>query len=152
MISWPLNDSQHAWGREFIFQRAGAVLQPDCHMLFWYSKDDPRPTWILAFHDWLGSTCQVTFANDKVRFFPRALFKAGFQYAFRVQRRKMLYATANSLNKPARKIQDWLGFKELYRGSGLHTDGGDIILLGMTPEQCTWLQKETHEERPASGT
>lgn len=152
MIGWPINEKQHAWGREFIFERTGTLLQPDCHMLFWYTAGDPRPTWVVAFYDWMGKTCQGAIANDRTRMFPRPFIRAIFEYAFLVLKRKMLYAGVNSTNVASVKMQQRLGFTELYRGEGLQTDGGDIILFGMKPEECRWLERKHRvlpEARPA---
>lgn len=150
MISWPRNEVQQRWAIEFIQKRAGTVVPLDSHFLFWLV--DGVPVWVVAFYGWSGKTVQGAFASNKTRMFPRELIRALFFYAFRVQKVEMLFAGVNSTNPVSEKIQRWLGFTELYRGKGLQSDGGDMILFGMRPTECRWLPDEDKNVIPEAET
>jgi hypothetical protein len=34
-----------------------------------------------------------------------------------------------------------LGFRELYRLPGMHDDGADLVLLGMTKSECRYINQ-----------
>jgi hypothetical protein len=58
----------------------------------------------------------------------------------------------NSFNKKAMKIDLWLGFEEILRVYGAHDEGGDIVLLQMTPAKCRWLKEKDYGKARAAGS
>ena len=70
-----------------------------------------------------------------------------FNFAFGTEEgqaaREMIIGVVNSKNVAALKYDLHLGFKELFRIPKMHDDDGDVVILGMTRDECKYLdQKE----------
>lgn len=139
MIAYPETEGGRKVGRLFFYEFGGLVVSPDSHMLFWVTDGEIK--WGVALHDWVGKTVQSSFVSRKKSPFPRALARVVSSYVYEVKELKMLYAVADSGNEAAIRLQRWIGFKELYRGEGLH-EGGDLILSGMSKDDCRWLGRK----------
>ena len=117
-------------------------------MLFWLVSG--APAWVVAFDDWLGKTCQLHVATNRPRIVPRSFARSVFHYAFRVQKREMLFAMVNSQNLPALRLDRWLGFRDLITIPKMHDSGGDIVVLQMPLAECRWLG-ENNEQKHTAG-
>lgn len=143
MLSWPKNDEQVIWARQFLVSRGAAYVSPSAHFIFW--SVDGYPTWVVAFDDWVGKTCQMHVANSKCRIVPRELARAVFRYAFWSLGREMVFAMVNGRNKAALRLDRWLGFTDLIIIPGMHDDGGDLVVLKMPKSDCRWLETKLEQ-------
>lgn len=120
--------------------KGGIVLSEYAQFIVWEREGTPK--WIVAYDDWLGTTCQLHMTSETGYLAPAKLIKAVFHHAFVVLKRTHVLGVVNSLNTRAMRFDQWLGFKEVYRIPGAHLGGGDIVLFQMTPAECRWLAKE----------
>ena len=134
-----LPKDQYEWHTLASFlQRAGVQPSPDLRVIGWVSEN--RLAIVVGLNGFLGSLAQIhmAYAPDW-HFTPRALLGEVFRYAFTQEKREMLIGVVNSKNTKALRMDLHLGFKELYRLPGMHDDGGDLVLLGMTKDNCRYL-------------
>lgn len=131
MIAGPQNQGEFEWCRTFLQDRGHMGVSPAAHILTWLSGE--KPTWVVAFDDWMGATCMVYMASS-VTFAPRALRWGVFNYAFNVIKRKRIFALVNSANTKALRLDLFLGFKEIHRAVECAEDGADIVFLEMIAE------------------
>jgi hypothetical protein len=77
-----------------------------------------------------------------------ALISAFFDYAFNQCKLKRVTAMCPSTNTKALAFDKGVGFVEEHRiVNGV--PGGDMVILGMLPETCKWLNKmETRDATP----
>lgn len=140
MLLYPRNSAEKQHGRDFLAAR-GVFVSQDAHLLYWVL--DGKTTWVVGFDGWVGDTCQLHVASSGTRLVPRLFVRCVFQYAFGVLRRKAIFGIVNSHNKPAMRLDKWLGFQESIRYCGVGGEDGDLVVMTMYPAQCRWL-KEPH--------
>lgn len=137
MIRGPTSQEEDAWCREFLAERGNIGLSDSAHFLLMVGEG--KPSWVVAFDDWVGKTCHLYVAADGQAPVPRTLAWATFNYAFNRIGRLRVFAVCNSHNERVIRLVKWLGMVEVYRGYACHEDGGDIVFLDMTRER--WLRK-----------
>lgn len=140
MLAWPRSQQESEWCRNFLAFRGGPIVEEGAHFLIWTRNS--APIWVVSFYLWSGKTAHFAGASTKANFFPRSFSRAIFTYAFRVKRLEFLFSGGNSLNPASLRMQQYLGFRQLWAGPGLHSNGGDMILTGMARADCKWLSKE----------
>lgn len=138
MIGWPENEAEHKWFRNFLVRKGAAVITPEAHIICWHVKG--IPTWVVAYDEFCGATCQMHWASENARYLPRELIHFAFRYSFNVLKLRRVFGLINSTNTSALRITLWLGFKEVYRAEDCHHDGGDIVFLEMRADNCTWTR------------
>lgn len=148
MITVPVSHEQVQWCLAFLETRGGVWVSEHAQFLVW--EREGMPKWVIAFDDWIGSTCQLYMASAGGCYPPLKMIKTVFQHAFEVLRRTHVFGIVNSRNERAMRIDLWMGFKEILRVPGAHTDGGDIVVLQMTPADCRWIRKEARNGLKAS--
>lgn len=139
MIVVPANPNE--WGEmaRFLHLHAGVHPSADLRLMGWMS-DDAGLAIVVGFNGWIGRVCQVHLAfAPGWTYPPRKMLREVFRYAFRTSKREMLIGIVNSKNEKAMRMDLHLGFTELTRLPGMHDDGGDLVVLGMTREQCRYL-------------
>lgn len=141
MIVVPTTEAERKWCRDFLWVRGTIELTPATDWLIW--ERGGMPQWVIAFDEWIGTTCQVHMVSRGKVVLPRRLIYATFQHGFRVLQRTHLFGLVNSRNEAAMRLDKWLGFREVYRVPGAHDEGGDIVVFEMTPADCRWL-KDNH--------
>ena len=102
----------------------------------------------VAFNGFMGNCCQIHVAMAPgYSFSPREMLQASFRYAFEQLKRERLIGIVNSNNEKAMAFDSHLGFEEIARIPGAHDEGGDVVVLSMTKDQCKYL-KEEDDEKP----
>lgn len=126
---------------EFLFHYAGVQRSADQIFIGWVSEG--QLVIVVAFNGFVGSVAQIHFAfAPGWHFSPRQMLVEVFRYAFVTAKREMLLGLVNSKNAKALRMDTHLGFKELYRLPGMHDEGGDMVLLGMTKAECRYLEPQ----------
>lgn len=138
MIAVPSTVAELQWCHQFFAQHDMSVTA-DAHWLIWSTQGMPQ--WVIAYDDWMGTTCQLYMASLHTSPPPRSLIKAVFQHGFCLLKRTHIFAFVNSNNTSAMRVDLWLGFREVYRAAGAHEGGGDLVVFEMTPADCRWLEK-----------
>ena len=139
--------TQREWSTlaDFLQEHAGVALSMDLRMMGWVTDSELKI--VVGFSGFIGKVCQMHLAMiPGFHFSPKAMLKAAFHYAFKDAKVEMVIGLVNSKNKEAMVYDKNLGFTELYRLPKLHDDGGDIVVLGMTKEQCRYLGPELINE------
>lgn len=137
MIVVPSGERELAWCQQF-YQKRSMIVTADAHWLVWSTLGTPQ--WVIAFDAWMGSTCQLSMASRHPSPPARALIKATFRHGFGVLKRTHMFGFVNSTNISAMKLDQWLGFREIYRVPKAHENSGDIVVFDMTPAECRWLK------------
>lgn len=120
------------WYQGFMQGRGKIRVSDSAHFLSWLREG--TPTWVVAFDNWMGYTCQLSMAATQC-YVPKAFRRAVFNYAFNVLKRKRVYALVEAGNEAALRLDKWLGFREFHRAPGCTLDGKDIIMLELTAEE-----------------
>ena len=142
MIVYPQQPAHEAAMMEFL--RTFAHVQPskDMKVMGWLG-DGGHLVMVVGFNAFIGATCQIHVAMvPDFHFTPKAMLEAVFRHAFDDFNRAKLIGIVNSKNTDAMKYDLHLGFKEEFRMPGLHDDGGDIVILGMTRAECKYLKNK----------
>jgi L-amino acid N-acyltransferase YncA len=138
MIVAPADSHEWSVMANFLHDHAHVQFSPDLKMIGWMSAGELQM--VVGFNLWLGSTCQGHVAClPHFRFCPRSMIEAAFRYVFDTAKREMVIVVVNSKNHRAMKMDQQLGFREFSRLPEMHEDGGDLVLMGMTREQCRFL-------------
>lgn len=138
MIGVPRNAEQAEVCASLLELRNGSRPSPSARYLVWLC--DNRPEWVVAFDNWLGTSCFVVQANTHTRFIPRTLIKATFEYAFGPLKRTLLFSAVDENNDIALRINKFVGFTEVTRFPSIMPDGGALILMSLRRDQCRWLE------------
>lgn len=148
MIVTPTSDQQWDVMARFLCQYAKVSPSADLHMMGWVSDD--QLSIVIGFNNWLGKTCQAHVANlPGFRFAPRSLMIEAYRYVFGPAGRELLLAMVSTKNTRAWKMDHQLGFRELYRIKGMHEDGGDLVMLGITKNQFRFAELERRMKEAA---
>lgn len=140
MIVTPVNNEQWQAMTGFLRHYAHVMPTPDTECVGWVSDDTKKLVCVVGMQGFIGKVCQIHVAYAPGwHFTPRALSSAVFRHAFITKGREMLLGVVNSKNERAMKLDLHLGFKELHRLHGMHDDGGDLVLLGMTRNDCRYI-------------
>ena len=141
MISTPVSPQELATCQAFMFAHAGVAPSTDARYLVWLQ--DGAPAAMVCFNGFVGRVCQMHVAlAPGYHFSPREMLAACFGFAFNACEREMVLGVVNSRNEAAMRYDRRLGFRELYRLPGMHEEGGALVLLGMTKEECPWLERK----------
>lgn len=141
MIITPKNQKEWSVAAAFLGQYAHVAPSADMKIMGWV--EDNRLKMAVGFNGFLGAVCQIHVAMAPgYHFTPKEMLRETFDYAFNQLMRAKLIGIVNSKNEKALKYDLHLGFVEEHRMQGMHDDGGDIIILGMTRPQCKYLQKD----------
>jgi hypothetical protein len=145
VIIYPTNAQQARILADFMQEHIGLAPSNDSYLLAWAEAEEGRPTklqLVVALNSKTGSTMQIHVAMAPgFHFTPKIMLERVFEHAFNDFKIKKLIGIVNSLNEKALRYDFHLGFVEEFRMPGLHDDGGDIVILTMTPEQCRYLKK-----------
>lgn len=149
MVIFPSNKEQHALLAGHLLALAGVQPCADMKSLAWCEEDENGSAvlrLIVGFTAFIGKTCQIHVAMaEGFHFTPKAMLEVVFDTAFNKLGIEKLLGVVNSKNEKAMNYDFRLGFVEEYRMPGLHDDGGDIVLLSMTREQCRYLKQDQIE-------
>ena len=122
------------------FLRTYALVTPtqDMQCVGWVSEG--KLVIVVGLQGFLGKVCQIHLAfAPGWHYSPRSMLREVFRHAFITAGREMLVGIVNSKNEKALRMDAHLGFRELYRLPGMHDDGGDLVLIGMTKDNCRYL-------------
>jgi L-amino acid N-acyltransferase YncA len=148
MIVSPSTPQQWQALAAILHERAGVHPSADLRMLGWVSDNELKM--VVGFNAFIGKTCQMHVAMaEGFTFTPKAMLRACFDYAFNQAGCAMVLGVVNSQNEAAMRYDLHLGFKTLYALAGMHDEGGDIVLLGMTREECRFLEGAEDEREAA---
>ena len=132
--------SQHEWSALMQFLNHYALVQPtaDMKLMGWVVGDNLKM--VVGLNGFMGKVCQmhVAMAPD-FQFTPKEMLKEVFKYAFLNLKIGQILGLVNSLNEKAMNYDQHLGFTELWRLPKMHDEGGDIVIFGMTKDQCRYL-------------
>ena len=132
----------------FLAAHAGVHPSADQRMLGWVEED--RLVIVVGLSGFMGkiAVIHIAFAPGW-HFSPRAMLDAVFRYAFGEAKRELLIGLVNSKNDRAMRFDRHLGFTELFRLPEMHDDDGDLVVFGMRPDQCRYLNAEEKEDAHA---
>ena len=140
MIFYPKTYDEANELAAFMQEKAYVQPTPDMKCMAW--RDGEKNLMVVAFNAFIGRVCQIHVAMaEGFHFSPRVFLRALFRHAFVDFGVKKLLGIVNSKNERALKYDLHIGFVEEHRIPGLHDDGGDIVIVSMTPEQCRFLEK-----------
>lgn len=133
----------------FLHHHTGVHPSADLRMIGWVEGDSLAIC--VGFNGFMGKVCQMHVAmRPDFRFSPRLMLREVFRYAFDECEREMVLGVVNSKNEEAMRYDLHLGFKPLFALPKMHDDGGDIVLLGMTKEECRWLNMPATPQEAAA--
>jgi hypothetical protein len=136
-------DTPEQWKLLGLFLLNAAHVQPSADMKLMAWAEDNKVRLVVGFNAFMGRVCQMHVAMEpNYHFTPKEMLRVTFDHAFNSFKVKKLIGILNSKNEKAMKYDLHLGFTEEYRMPGMHDDGGDIVILSMTREQCKYLDKE----------
>lgn len=139
--------------RELLFAwlavRAGIKPDPDFRGLGWVDPSSLQLRAVVGYNAFVGKTAQMHFATDDPAAITRRFVQAAFEYPFVQCDLKYLLAPVNSTNEKILRFTAKIGFREVHRIPGGHLDGGDIVLLQLSRQECRWIK---HEHLANSGS
>jgi hypothetical protein len=145
MIFKPRNWAERELIEQFMFANAGVIPSKTSHLLGWQDEDGEILVGV-CLDSFLGKTCQIHLAmREDFHFSPRGMLFSTFEYVFDILKVELLLGVVNSKNHKAMYYDLHLGFKELFRMPGVHEDGGDIVILGMTRDKCIFINRKNPE-------
>lgn len=146
MVIYPKTSVQADVLAAFLHKYAYVQPTPDMKCMAWVETvngEEPQLGLVVGFNAFLGKTCQIHVAMAPgFHFTPKAMLREVFHHAFNTFGVTKLLGIVNSKNVKAMNYDLRLGFREEHRMPGLHDDGGDIVLLSMTREQCRYLERK----------
>jgi hypothetical protein len=145
VIIYPKTPDQANVLASFLHKHAHVAVSTDMKCMAWVETagKDAQLCLVVGFNAFMGSVCQMHVAMAPgYHFTPQEMLRATFDHAFNSFKVKKLIGIVNSKNEKAMKYDQHLGFVEEHRMPGLHDDGGDIVILSMTREQCKYLEKK----------
>ena len=148
MIIVPQNAEQFRLMGAFLGMTAGVKPSPELVMVGWFDQEKKSLKMCVGLDTFIGKTCHIHVGMaPEFHFTPREVLDKVFNFAFGTEEgqaaREMIIGVVNSKNAAALKYDLHLGFKELFRIPKMHDDDGDVVILGMTRDECKYLdQKE----------
>ena len=141
MIVIPRNPKEWQAATVFLGYHSHVAPSADMKIIGWTEEDHLKL--VVGFNGFIGRVCQIHVAMASgYHFTPRKMLEATFDYAFNQLGREKIIGVVNSRNARALRYDLHLGFVEEHRMPGVHDDGGDLIILGMTRSQCRYLTKQ----------
>ena len=138
MITIPQNKVEYDCMGAFLQALAYVKRSSDLSMVGWVTEDKLRM--VVGLNGFIGGVCQIHVAMEPgYEFTPKAMLEYVFHKVFVELGVKQLLGIVNSHNRKAMVYDKHLGFSEIMRLPGMHDDGGDLVLLGMKPEECRYL-------------
>ena len=138
MIIMPQTPEEWRAATLFLSYHAGVVPSADMKIMGWVEDDALKMC--VCFNGFLGRVCQIHVGmSEGYNFTPRKMLDAVFDYTFNQLGLLKLIGIVNSKNERAMKYDLHLGFIEEHRMVGMHEDEGDIVIFGMTADQCKYL-------------
>lgn len=107
---------------------------------------------VVAYNGYTGRTCFMHSAIDDPSVINRTFVKAIFDYPFNQCKLTHVLAMVESSNTRAMDIDRRLGFREVNRFEGAGLDGGDVVLLAMSRNECKWIGATDGKEERTPGT
>ena len=127
--------------RSLIQHGAGVLPSPDQQFLIW--TKDAKPVLVVCFNAFFQKCCQIHVAMaPDYRSTPRQMLYETFSVPFQEWGIEVLLGVVSSKNERAMRYDLHLGFHELARLPGVHTDGGDLVILQMWKKDCRYLRGE----------
>lgn len=141
MIVHPKTDTELAACQAFLLAHGGVAPSADSRYVCWIEEEKLRV--LVCFNGFVGKVCQMHIAMaPDYHYSPREMLVACFRYAFEDCKCAMVLGVVNSLNTRAMRYDIHLGFKEIFRLPKMHDSGGAIVLMGMTEDECIWLNQQ----------
>lgn len=97
-----------------------------------------NPSGALLYSNYRGNSIEMSAAGEP-GWLTRPVIRAMFYYPFLQLRCWTLLVMINRNNRTSREISRRLGFNELCVIESGKSKGEDIILYGMTREECLWI-------------
>jgi RimJ/RimL family protein N-acetyltransferase len=139
MLRMATTDEAKSLAATILLDSVGVEPCRDLEAFFWVGEDN-RILWVVGYTGFIGKVCQIHVVNkSKTLYTPKKLLFAAFDYPFNYRGVEKILATMNSTNPHAIAYNDKLGFNEIYRFKGMHSDGGDIVLRELNKADCRWL-------------
>ena len=137
MIVTPQNENEYATMLKLLNEGAGVMPSPQLMMCGWVQ--DNKLVMVVGLDSFVGKTCHIHVSMAQgFNYTPRAMLQEVFKTAF--ENCHMLIGVVNSKNENALKYDQHLGFVESVRFPGMHDDGGDLVVLTMSKDQCKYLE------------
>ena len=138
MIVTPKTSEQHEKMLQLLSEGAGIMPSLELTMIGWVRDD--KLVMVVGLDSVVGKTCRIHVSMaEGFNHTPKAMLQAVFDFAFNEEGHAMLVGIVNSKNEKAMRYDLHLGFIEHTRLPEMHDNGGDIVVLTMTREQCRYL-------------
>ena len=139
MVVVPQSKEQAEAMLTLLQEGAGVKPSPELIMIGWVK--DKKLVMVVGIDTFIGKTCHIHVSMAQgFTYTPKEMLKTVFDFAFGEAGRDMLVGIVNSKNAAALKYDLHLGFTESFRFPGMHDDGGDLVVLTMTRDQCKYLE------------
>lgn len=147
MIVYPQNLLTHTELAGFLQKYAFVKDTSDAKLIGWIDEKTRKILGVVCLNNFIGKVCQMHVASlPGYGFAPRGMLEAVFRHAFGTFGCEKVIGIVNSRNSRAMRFDLRLGFEESYRMPGLHDDGGDIVFLTMSKDQCRFLKRQEEKE------
>lgn len=103
---------------------------------------------VVGYNSHTDTSCQMHWAGAHKHWLTRTYLKSAFDIAFRQYDYDMVFASIPSGYTDSLKLVPRLGFRELIRLDGAHSDGA-IHLFQMKREECPWFGGKHHGKERA---
>jgi hypothetical protein len=130
---------------DILLEEVGVQPCGDLQALFWVDEEN-KIEWVIGYTAFIGKTCQMHMVNLKGGYTPKGLLFGAFDYPFNFLGLEKAFGIVNSLNTKAMEYDKKLGFKEAIRFSGMHCDGGDLVVFEMNKADCRWIKERLKHE------
>lgn len=145
MIVFPENEQQWKAVALFMQHYAGVEPAPENKYVGWAEENKIKMA--VCLNHFMGHMCEIHVAMAKgYTHTPKAMLREVFQLAFDGMKRRALVGVVEEGNEKALRYDKHLGFVEKTRFEGMAANGGDIVILTMTPEQCRYYEPHKEEE------
>lgn len=105
----------------------------------------------IAYNCFVGRTAAIHIVVQDRTCFTRHVLRELFDYAFNTCGLNFLYAPVDSQNLSAVEFVPRVGFREVNRISQGGIDG-DLIMFGMTKQECRWLKEIPNGQERSEST
>jgi L-amino acid N-acyltransferase YncA len=141
MMVEPKTPEQWDMCRKLILHGAGVAPSSDQRFLIWTAKD--KPVLVVCFNAFFQKCCQIHVAMAPgYRHTPRQMLYETFRKPFEEWGIDVLLGVVSSKNEAAMRYDMHLGFRELARLPGVHSDGGDLVILEMWKRDCRFIEEK----------
>jgi hypothetical protein len=129
---------------KILLNEIGVQRCDDLQAIFW-ANDKNQVEWVVGFTAFIGKTCQIHVVALKGGYTPKLFLKTAFDYPFNQCGIEKIFGIVNSKNTKAMEYDQKLGFKEAIRFTGVHEDGGDLVVFEMNKADCRWIRERKNE-------